>query len=116
MYLQEAARVHADELDLRCRHGCLFACVSAVPGGIGPKWAQDISRLRTCSRSDQTVHSENVEMATPASADLCVVACMYQKVARWVSDVPCPPRSDLGSPLKWLGGDVLIPGRMEISP
>ena len=27
MNTQEAARVHADELDLRCRHSCLFASV-----------------------------------------------------------------------------------------
>jgi hypothetical protein len=27
MNTQEAARVHADELDLRCRHSCLSASV-----------------------------------------------------------------------------------------
>lgn len=60
------------------------------------------------------VHFGDLETATPASADLCVGACMYQKVARWVSGLPCPLLSDLGSALERLGGDVLIPDRMAI--
>lgn len=71
---------------------------------------------RACKRAvDPTRRcTQNVETATPASADRCVVACMYQKVARWMSDMPCPPLSDLGSALERLGGDVLIPGGMAI--
>ena len=41
MWLQEAARVDADELDLRCRHGCNLVFVTAVPGSIGPVQAQN---------------------------------------------------------------------------
>jgi hypothetical protein len=39
---------------------------------------------------------------------------MYQKAARWVSDLPCLLLSDLGLALERLGGDVLFPGRMAI--
>lgn len=114
MYTQKAARVHADELYLCCRHGCLFACVSVVPESSGPRRAQDISRLRTSGRLFDPGVYPNISQrwnTKLASAGRCV-ADAWQKV----SGIPRLPLSDLRSAREWLGGDVLFPGRVTIFP